>query len=96
MSNKQQLIDYLSKNPLVCEQYMFEDGDPIPGGWMSTVVDGYDGEDCGSDYWSVYKFTKDGEDVYIKFKGYYQSHYGADYEGFREVEPAKKEITVWK
>lgn len=47
-------------------------------------VDGYGGEDCGREYWSVYSFTdnKTGEKVYVKFDGWYASHYGREYEGW--------------
>lgn len=54
------------------------------------------GEDEGSDFYSVYKFTRGGETVYIKFQGWYASFVGAEYQGFSFVEPKKKEITVYE
>ncbi len=56
-----------------------------------TVVDSYGGEDMGSTFYTVYKFTRDGEEVFIKFFGFYASHIGVDYEGFRQVFP--QEVT---
>lgn len=53
------------------------------------------GEDEGSNWYSVIYF-KD-HDVYIKSQGYYQSHYGTDfdYPPF-EVKPKEKTITVYE
>ncbi len=59
-------------------------------------VDEYGGEDQGSDYWHVWKFIKDSETVYVKFYGFYASHYGTDYLGFKIVTPQQKTITVYK
>ncbi len=56
-----------------------------------SIVDNYGGEDMGSTYYAVHKFTRDDETVFIKFFGYYASYNGADYEGFRQVFP--KEVT---
>lgn len=61
-----------------------------------NVVDSYGGEDQGSDYWSVWKFTKDSDVVYIKFYGFYASHYGTDYLGFKIVTPQQKTVTVYE
>jgi hypothetical protein len=55
------------------------------------LVDDYGGEDMGSIYYAVWKFTRGDETVFIKFFGYYASYNGADYEGFRQVSP--KEVT---
>lgn len=60
------------------------------------VVDQYGGEDQGSDYWTVWKFTKDGEQCFVKFYGYYASHYGSDYQGFAFVAPKQKTVTVYE
>lgn len=43
-------------------------------------VDSYGGEGEGEDYWSVYKFSRGTEDVYIKFDGSYQSYDGSTYD----------------
>ena len=59
-------------------------------------VDSYGGEDMGSDYWSVYSFTKDNEEVFVKFYGWYASHYGSEYRGHKFVAPKKKTITVYE
>lgn len=55
-------------------------------------VDNYGGEDCGREYYSIYKFTRGDEVCYIKFDGWYASHYGSEYENMFEVKP--KEVMV--
>lgn len=59
-------------------------------------VDSYGGEDMGSEYWTVYSFTKDNEIVYVKFYGWYASHFGSEYQGFNIVTPEQKIITVYE
>ena len=61
-----------------------------------TFEDRYGGEDQGSDYWCVWKFSKDGQDCFIKFYGWYASHYGVDYQGWKFVTPQQKTITVYQ
>lgn len=56
-----------------------------------SIVDDYGGEDMGSSYYAVHKFTRDGEEVFIRFRGFYASYDGADYEGFDQVFP--REVT---
>lgn len=56
----------------------------------------FGGEDQGSSYWSVWKFTRGTESIYVKFNGWYASHYGSEYTGFSFVEPAQKTITVYE
>lgn len=60
------------------------------------VEDSYGGEDQGSDYWCVWKFSKDGEDCFVKFYGWYASHYGTDYRGYKFVTPQQKLVTVYR
>jgi hypothetical protein len=59
-------------------------------------VDSYGGEDQGSDYWRVYTFTDGMQVVFIKFEGWYASHYGVDYQGWKFVTPQQKTITVYQ
>jgi len=61
-----------------------------------TVEDSYGGEDQGSDYWCVWKFSKDGEQCFVKFYGYYASHYGTEYQGWKFVTPQQKTVIVYK
>lgn len=58
-------------------------------------VDSGGGEDEGSDYFNVYKFTRNDETCYMKVFGYYASHYGTDYEGYGEVEPKERIAYDW-
>lgn len=62
---------------------------------VAAHVDNYGGEDKGSEYWSVWKFTKDSEEVLVKFEGYYQSHYGTDFQDWNFVKTAQKMVTVY-
>lgn len=50
------------------------------------------GEGEGEEYWSIYSFAKDGEKLYVKFDGYYQSYDGSELEQWFYVEP--KEVMV--
>ena len=60
-----------------------------------THVDNYGGENQGSEYWSVWKFTKGEEEVLVKFDGYYQSHYGTDFEEWNFVKTGQKMVTIY-
>lgn len=70
-----------------CEPYM-----DIKADFISS----YGGEDCGSDYWSVVKFTDATGSVLVKFQGWYASYHGADYQDWSFVEPKQKTITVYE
>jgi hypothetical protein len=59
-------------------------------------VDSYGGEDQGSHYWCVWKFSKDGEECFVKVYGYYASHYGTDYQGYKFVTPKQKTVIVYE
>ena len=61
-----------------------------------VLVEDYGGEDMGSTYYAVHKFTRGDEVVFIKFYGYYASYNGADYEGFRFVTPKEKTVVVYE
>jgi hypothetical protein len=52
----------------------------------------YGGEGEGEEYHTVWKFSRDKEEVYFKFDGYYQSYDGATYHEYFQVEP--KEVKV--
>lgn len=74
-----------------------------PEGWdhmniSFEFVEHYGGEDQGSDYWTVYKFTDNntGEEVYIKFDGWYASYEGATYENCFVVQPKEKTVVVYE
>lgn len=62
-----------------------------PQGIEATMVNHYGGEDEGSTYYTVYKFTQGDDVVYLKFSGWYASYNGADYRDFQQVHP--KEVT---
>lgn len=59
-------------------------------------VDSYGGKDQGSTYYRVYCFQSGGEKVYIKFNGWYASHYGSEYRDFEFVTPQQRTITVYE
>ena len=67
-------------------------------------VDCYGGEDQGSEYYHIWKFSlvedqalATGQPVeYIRFDGCYASHYGTDYEGYKYVRPTEKVVIVYE
>jgi len=73
------------KSPFVKE--LFEET-----GFELERIDGYGGEDEGTEYWSVWKFTRGSESVLVRFNGYYQSHCDTEYLGYEFVIP--KEVMV--
>jgi hypothetical protein len=58
-------------------------------------VDSFGGEGEGDSYWSIFKFTHEKEEVYVKFNGFYQSYTGAEFDGWYFVEPAEVTVTQW-
>lgn len=62
---------------------------------VAAHVDNYGGEDQGSEYWAVWKFTKGSEEALVKFEGYYQSHYGTDFQEWNFVKTAQKMVTIY-
>lgn len=71
-------------------------GDKSLAGIAIKYIDNYGGEDMGSEYWSIYKFSRNGVELYIKFEGYYASHYGSEYQGYKFVKPVEKTIIVYE
>jgi len=67
-------------------------------GWkMISQVDGYGGEGQGDKYYQIYSFfNPQGETVYIKLNGWYQSYNGAEYTDTFEVTPKQKTITAYE
>lgn len=56
--------------------------------------DNHGGEGEGEDYWSVYKFTKNGkEDIYVQFQGWYQSYNGSEFDEWFFVKPKQVMVT---
>lgn len=62
--------------------------------WESQ--EGYGGEDMGSEYWHVYSFTDGKTTVYVKFDGWYASHYGSEFNEWFFVTPTQVTKTVFK
>lgn len=62
--------------------------------WESQ--EGYGGEDMGSEYWHVYSFTDGETTVYVKFDGWYASHYGSEFNEWFFVTPTQVTKTVFK
>lgn len=96
---KQELYNFFRDNRKAAENAFYDDlfdGDYDNLPWDESIsVEHHGGEDQGSDYYTVYKFTKGNEELYIKFYGYYSSYDGADYEDFTFVTPKQKTITVY-
>lgn len=67
----------------------------ISKGIKTSEVQQHGGEGEGDQYWTVYQFEKNNEIVYVKFEGWYASHYGCEYTGFVIVQPKQETITVY-
>ena len=63
-------------------------------GFTAEAVDCYGGEGKGDKYWSVVRFTKNGESALVKFNGWYASYNGPEYEEWFFVKA--REVTVTK
>ena len=100
---KQLVTEYLNGNREVCKELMYEGGydedwesDELPFEYKS--VDSYGGEDQGSDFYSVILIRNPDnhdEQYHIKFRGWYTSYDGAEYDNWSFVEPKQKTITVY-
>ena len=91
--------DYSSSNMLFFYSE-YSDG-PVEDAFIAARIDvnfgdNYGGEGMGDQYWSVYSFTKDGETVYCKFDGWYQSYNGAEFNERLWVTPKEKTVTVYE
>lgn len=100
MNSLEALLKEMFAKDDVGDSYMREDNvckDELDQyGIESEMVCQKGGMDQGSTYYTVWKFSRNGEDVYVRFDGYYASHYGTDYEGFSFVTPKEKVITVYE
>lgn len=102
MLTKHEVMEWFEANTSACEEFMNEDlwetkydVKEAFEGWEYESVDHYGGEDQGSTYYTVWKFSNGEEEFFLRFDGYYQSHYGTAYETFNEVKPKKVEQIVW-
>lgn len=91
-----QMADYY-----ITSNFDYEDGETPGFDELECQVDyvkSFGGEGQGDNYWSVYRFTKKntGEEVYIRFEGYYASYIGAEFREFLVVKPTVKTITVYE
>ena len=97
MSNDLQkvMVEFFEPNRDFCAGRMdnwVHRNEELPPGVSSNSIDSYGGENQGSDFWTVWEFSRGNERVYIKFFGYYASHYGTDYLGFSVVRPFEKTV----
>jgi len=58
-------------------------------------VEQHGGEGEGEDFYTVYKFTKGSETVFVKFQGWYQSYNGSEMTGWAFVTPKQVMVTVY-
>ena len=97
MSNDLQkvMVEYFKANRDFCDSRMggyVHSMEELPSGVSSMMMASHGGENEGSDYWTVWEFSRGDEKVYIKFFGFYASHYGTDYLGFSVVSPFAKTV----
>ena len=100
---KQLVSEYLNNNRAICAELMYEAGyakdwesDALPFEYKG--VDSHGGEGMGNDFYSVTLVRNPdnhNEQYYIKFRGWYTSYAGAEYDGWSFVEPKQKTITVY-
>lgn len=64
--------------------------------WVIKYVYDFGGEGQGDQYYYIFSVS-DGETTRtVKVHGWYASHYGGEYEDWRETFPKLKTITVWE
>ncbi len=68
----------------------------IEAGITVDFVDRYGGEGQGDEYWSVYKFSKGDEAVYVKFDGWYASYDGSEFNDWFFVEPKQFQVVQFR
>lgn len=64
-------------------------------GFTAEAVDRCGGEGMGDEYWSVVRFTKNGESALVMFNGWYASYNGAEYEEWFFVEAREVMVTKY-
>jgi len=102
MSLKDTLSDFFNANQNEASVFMKGYATTLSVDFMESIktvydeLDSYGGEDCGSTYYRVYCFQSGAEKVYIKFNGWYASHYGSEYQNFEIVTPQQRTITVYE
>lgn len=100
---QQELADWIDKNA----DELYHDAEikwngahfnSIPAGWTYEGVESYGGEDQGSDYWSIWRFThaESGASHIVKFQGWYQSYHGSEFTEWFEVEAYEKTVTDYR
>lgn len=102
MNFKSQIVDILNNDPEI-ENWMYYE--PTRENTIQNLKsegisyqeeDSFGGEGQGDQYWSVFSFSKEGEEtLYVRFYGWYTSYNGAEYEGYKFVKPYEKVITVY-
>lgn len=72
--------------------------DKVIDGFTYEHLDGYGGEGCGEDFWSVYEFTdvETQEKCVVKFDGWYASYVGSEFTEMREVRPVERVVTFYE
>lgn len=92
-----EIIEKLEENDISVSAFAYCDFDSKELGLGEfKEVEQKGGEDEGSEWYSI-KYFKD-HDVYIMTQGYYQSHYGTDFDyGYgEEVKPKEKIVIVYE
>lgn len=57
--------------------------------FVVECIQHHGGEDEGTEYWGIWKFTSGGKSVFIRFNGYYQSFCDTEYLGYEFVVPTE-------
>ena len=102
---KQTVTEFLDNSSVMAEELMHEGSyDKNWVNWENKLpfefkgVDSHGGEGEGSDFWTIIQVRLPGDDsetALVKLRGWYASYHGADYSGWKFVEPHQKTITVY-
>ena len=103
MSNTKNIVlEYLNSNKDVAEHILtnsqlyfeYDYSEDLP--FSYKCVDSYGGEGCGDNFYTVIQIQDDEEEIFVKFKGWYSSYNGVEYESWKFVQPKQKTITVYE
>jgi hypothetical protein len=104
MTIQQKVEDFLKTNKTTLNKFFhgYPDGDinailMLKSGLEQKIVDFCGGEDQGTEFWSVYKFTdsETDESCFVKFDGVYYSYDGATFERWYFVEAREVVVTQY-
>ena len=109
MTLKEKVTHYINNTLLELDEgkyYVLEESDGVwkddewfkwnlPEGLSAEGIASDNGGEWSYDVWSVVEFTDGKSSLMVKFEGYYQSHIGSEYQGWKFVKPKTQERIVY-